>query len=693
MSAYIMTDEAGEEIMGKETMPESASGSDASLTWFEANQRYLAAALSALRVHLQSTLRRSADASDCEPSAHAKDALLDPAVWTFSQPPALEQLCSAFELSVFERGVLLLAAGAEMDARLAELYASLDSRSLPTLNLALTVLPEAHWSALSPSRALRRWQLIDLLPADTLIASAFRPNERILHFLAGVSGIDERLNHLVRPVPPPDVLPISYADLASQVAAVWTDASRHSAASSMAPQLPLIELCGTEPDANRAISAGAAAALNLRLYALSARSLPQNSSAETDLFLRLLEREAVLSGTALLLESEDLPTADTPSATLALLLESLHAPLILSSRQPHPTLTRPRTVFFTSRPTRAEQAELWRTSLQSPHAEANETLLDTLVAQFNLAPIAIRSAAQRANRAAHHIEALHSLTPALWEACRIEARPRLEGLAQRIEATATWNDLVLPDKECEHLRHISLHVRQRTRVYEGWGFADRSSRGLGISALFAGPSGTGKTTAAEVLANELRLDLFRIDLSQVISKYIGETEKNLSRVFDAAEQGAAILLFDEADALFGKRTDVKDSHDRYANCEVSYLLQRMEAYRGLAILTTNRKSSLDQAFLRRLRFVVEFPFPEATQRAEIWRRIFPPRTPVHGLNIEHLARLRISGGSIHNIAMGAAFLAADAGQPVRMEHLLAAARTEFAKLETPLNAAEVAGWI
>jgi hypothetical protein len=695
MSAHIMNDETSEEnIMGGETMSDSASGANGSLTWFEANQRYLAAALSALRVHLQATLRR-ADDSACEPATQAEDALLDPGAWTFSQPPALEQLCSAFELSAFERGVLLLAAGAEMDSRLAELYASLgpNPRFLPTLNLALTTLPEAHWSALSPSRALRRWQLIDILPSDTLIASAFRPNERILHFLAGVSGIDERLHHLVRPVSPPDALPLSYADLASQVAAVWTDASRHSAASSMAPQLPLIELCGAEPDANRAIATGAAAALNLRLYALSPRNLPQTSSAETDLLLRLWEREAVLSGTALLLESEDLPTADTTSATLALLLESLRAPLILSSRQPHPTLSRPRVVFYTSRPTRAEQAELWRTSLQSPHDEANETLVDTLVAQFNLAPVAIRSAAQRASGTAHHTASLHSLTPVLWEACRIEARPRLEGLAQRIEATATWNDLVLPDKEREHLRQISLHVRQRTRVYEGWGFADRSSRGLGISALFAGPSGTGKTTAAEVLAHELRLDLFRIDLSQVISKYIGETEKNLSRVFDTAEQGAAVLLFDEADALFGKRTDVKDSHDRYANCEVSYLLQRMEAYRGLAILTTNRKSSLDQAFLRRLRFVVEFPFPEAAQRAEIWRRIFPPRTPVHGLNIERLARLRVSGGNIHNIAMGAAFLAADAGQPVRMEHLLAAARTEFAKLETPLNDAEVAGWI
>jgi SpoVK/Ycf46/Vps4 family AAA+-type ATPase len=210
----------------------------------------------------------------------------------------------------------------------------------------------------------------------------------------------------------------------------------------------------------------------------------------------------------------------------------------------------------------------------------------------------------------------------LWEACRTQ-RGQADDLAQRIDPTAGWDDLVLPDLQRRILRDIAVHVRQRAKVYDEWGFASKGARGLGLSALFAGASGTGKTMAAEVLANELRLDLYRIDLSQVVSKYIGETEKNLRRVFEAAESGGAILLFDEADALFGKRTEVKDSHDRYANIEISYLLQRMETYRGLAILTTNMKSVLDTAFLRRIRFVVQFPFPDTAQRAEIWRRIFP----------------------------------------------------------------------
>jgi SpoVK/Ycf46/Vps4 family AAA+-type ATPase len=211
------------------------------------------------------------------------------------------------------------------------------------------------------------------------------------------------------------------------------------------------------------------------------------------------------------------------------------------------------------------------------------------------------------------------------------------------------------------------------------------SRGLGISALFAGESGTGKTMAAEVIANHLRLGLYRIDLSAVVSKYIGETEKNLRRVFDAAEDGGAILFFDEADALFGKRSEVKDSHDRYANIEINYLLQRMEAYRGLAILSTNMKSALDPAFLRRLLFIVNFPFPGVAERKAIWQKVFPPRTPTLGLDFDRLARLNLTGGHIHNIALNAAFLAAQAGAPVSMLMVLEAARAELRKLDRPIN--------
>jgi ATP-dependent 26S proteasome regulatory subunit len=272
------------------------------------------------------------------------------------------------------------------------------------------------------------------------------------------------------------------------------------------------------------------------------------------------------------------------------------------------------------------------------------------------------------------------------------SRVAVGDLAQRIEPLATWDDIVLPPHQLQTLREVGLHVRYADRVYREWGMARKSSRGLGISALFAGPSGTGKTMAAEVLANDLGLDLYRVDLSTVVSKYVGETEKNLRRVFDAAEDAAVILLFDEADALFGKRSEVRDSHDRYANIEVSYLLQRMESYAGLAILTTNLRQSLDPAFLRRLRFVVQFPFPDASPRAEIWRRIFPDLLPRYELDVHRLSQLNVAGGNIRNIALNAAFLAASNGGAVTMAHLLQASRGEYAKLEKPLSESEIRGW-
>jgi len=231
-------------------------------------------------------------------------------------------------------------------------------------------------------------------------------------------------------------------------------------------------------------------------------------------------------------------------------------------------------------------------------------------------------------------------------------------------------------------------MRQRDVVNEQWGFAAKHERGLGLTALFAGSSGTGKTMAAEILAADLDLDLYKIDLASVVSKYIGETEKNLRAIFTAAEESGAILLFDEADALFGKRSEVRDSHDRYANLEISYLLQQMESYRGVAILTTNMQHALDPAFLRRIRFIVQFPFPDAAARARIWHRIFPAATPVANLDFDRLGQLNVTGGTIRNIAMHSAFLAADDSMRVEARHIVAAARTEYAKMEKPLTAAE-----
>jgi hypothetical protein len=397
----------------------------------------------------------------------------------------------------------------------------------------------------------------------------------------------------------------------------------------------------------------------------------------------------LLSGSALLVDCDDLDLTEMTRSVLPF-IEAFQGLAIITTREPITLKRRPSVRLDVQKPTAVEQRRLWAKNLSS-RAHLLNGSLEAIVSQFHLGPQKIFEVCATVTEE-QDIDASRARS-AVWKACRVQSRSRLNGLAQRIESANGWEDLVLPDPQLQILRQIAAQVRNRFTVYESWGFAEKGNRGLGMSALFAGPSGTGKTLAAEVLANDLQLDLYRIDLSSVVSKYIGETEKNLRRVFDAAEDSGAILLFDEADALFGKRSEVRDSHDRYANVEISYLLQRMEAYRGLAILTTNMKSALDSAFQRRLRFVVHFPFPGQEHRQEIWRKIFPLATPVKGLDYVKLARLHVAGGHIRNIAVNAAFLAAEASEPVGMAHLLQAAHGEAAKGEQPLSDAETRGWV
>jgi AAA+ superfamily predicted ATPase len=433
----------------------------------------------------------------------------------------------------------------------------------------------------------------------------------------------------------------------------------------------------------RGIVAAACEASGRELYAIGERAIP-SGPGDLDLFARLWEREMRLAGAAVVVDVDDHAPDHRP---LCDWLDRLRGPIAVTSRdQVH--LGKRRTIALeVPKPTTDEQHGAWLTALNG--AGSDESVdIRALVSQFSFNLSDIRSAVVHANS-----EEQAPLGAALWRTCRKASRDGLEDLAQRIDAHATFDDLVLPDAQKNILADIVTHVRNRGTVHGEWGFRASGAHGLGISALFAGASGTGKTMAAEVLANVLDVDLFRIDLSSVVSKYIGETEKNLRRIFDAAETGGVILLFDEADALFGKRSEVKDSHDRYANIEVSYLLQRMESYRGLAILTTNLRNALDAAFLRRIRFIVQFPFPDLVQRAEIWRRAFPSQTPTLGLDVDRLAQLSLAGGSIRNLALNAAFFAADSKEPVRMAHVLRAAHAEYAKLEKPLTDAEVAGWV
>jgi len=627
--------------------------------WIEANRQALNAEFAWLRRLLERIARDDGNGEEeVEPAPAAT--------------PTLNFLCTQFGLSEFERHVVLLCAGVELEPYLAHLCASAqtDPRcDYPSFGLALAVLPGAHWSALSPQAPLRHWHLVDLGDTHHLTSARLMLDERILHFLLGVGALDTRLAALARPLVTDIPLSSMQQREAERLERVWTQADS---------EVPVLALQGDDHAAARAVAMRTCEACGLRPLILRADELP-HAAVERNLLARLLTRECMLGGTALVIE------AAADDAGVGHLLDQLAGPIILLGPSP---ATRHRCITRTiAKPRSAERRELWRAAL--PEHALDEGELAQLAAHFEFSAADIQTAATTA-----HMEAAphESTNKTVWRACRRYARGPLDHAAHRLAPHAAWDDLVLPPGQLAILHDIAHQVRHRATVYEQWGYAAKGARGLGISALFAGESGTGKTLAAEVIAADLGIDLYRIDLAAVVSKYIGETEKNLERLFSAAEASGAVLLFDEADALFGKRSEVKDSHDRYANVELAYLLQRMESYRGLSILTTNAKSLLDTAFLRRIRFIVQFPFPDAAQRAEIWRRVFPAELPMEAIPIDRLARLHVAGGHIRNIALNAAFLAADEGGPLRMTHLARAARIEYAKLERPLGEAEIGGW-
>lgn len=649
--------------------------------WEEVNQRYLVASLADVRTALEQHASKQGLTLEPHPTTQKPSPEeLD----QFTAPPALQRLIQSFGLSRFETSVLLLCAGVELDASFAALVARLQKLApqyQPTFSLAMEMLPEAHWSAISPAGRLRRWRLIEVLiqPGVPTVNSPLRIDERVLHFLAGIQYIDDRIEPTVEAVASEELVS-SHQELAQQIADTFEHALRTS------DRLPIIQLCGPDEASKSAIASAASRHLGLRTFSANAEKLP-TQAAELEAFARLWEREAILTSGCLLMITDRADRSDQRAVLeVSHLLEHLAGPVFLSSRDRWRPLRRPVLTFDVGKPSSSEQAEAWNRLLDVAGVKANG-FVERLTSQFNLSLSDIEQSVRRATASEAQGQDLSSR---LWDASRSQARPRLEDLAHRIKTRACWHDLVLPEAEKSLLRQIASHVAHRGIVYQEWGFADACSRGLGISALFSGGSGTGKTMAAEVLANELALDLYRIDLSCVVSKYIGETEKNLRRVFDAAEDGGAILFFDEADALFGKRSEVKDSHDRYANIEINFLLQKMESYSGLSVLATNMKSALDAAFLRRLRFVINFPFPDPPSRAAIWENIFPKATPTDRLDVSSLARLDIAGGNIRNIALNAAFLAAQANEPVRMAHIWTAARTEYAKMERP--AAELQFW-
>ena len=603
-------------------------------------------------------------------------------------PSALDQVCRCFNLSSFERRALVLCAAPELDGRFADVLEVVQGsrdRAYPTFGLCLAAFPDAHWSALGPGAPLRHWRLVELGPGP-LTAAPLRVDEWAFHVLTGTGGLDQRLAPLVVPLDDPGPLLATNERAAVSLAAAWRPEGTRM----------LVALRGSDREQLRLTFAGACARLGWLGCRMCGADVPLGAPERAEL-VRLWEREVALRPAALLVECVDAGEAG-PGSAVERFVDRLSVPVAIALGDVGVTTGRALMTIEPASLTGAEQRALWAEALAGDGAFASlNGALDRVVSQFDLDAGAIRLAAHWAI----NDEARNGATgpregdawDRLWEACRHSARGGLEDLAQRLETTATFDDLILPAAQLEMLRNVLAHVRYRSRVYSDWQMAGPSRRGLGVSVLFAGASGTGKTLAAEVLANALALDLYRIDLSQVVSKYIGETEKNLRRIFEAATGSGAVLLFDEADALFGKRSEVRDSHDRYANVEISYLLQAMEAYRGLAVLTTNMRSALDSAFLRRLRFVITFPFPGPAERARIWQRAFPPATPTLGLDLTRLAQLAVAGGNIRMIALHAAFTAAEAGVPVGMAEVLQAAVAEYAKLERPLTDTEIVGWL
>ena len=412
-----------------------------------------------------------------------------------------------------------------------------------------------------------------------------------------------------------------------------------------------------------------------------------------ELVMKLAERECILTNALMCWEDADiylLPQTNSEvehRAFVQAISQSLVPTILLTAKawEPaHELGERPFLRLELPEPTYAERRAMWISCLGDSVTELSDADLVSLTGRFRLTTGQIRDAVARAQTLAWVRDPAYGhITPAdIDMACRNQAQHRLGALARKLNPRYSWDDIVLPRLQLSTLKMICTTIRQRPVVYGDWGFDKKLSLGKGLIALFAGPSGTGKTMAAEIIANDLGQDVYKIDLSSVVSKYIGETEKNLEKIFSEAQDTDAILFFDEADALFGKRSEVKDAHDRYANIETAYLLQRTEEYNGLVILASNIKKNMDEAFVRRLHFMVDFPFPEEPERVEIWRRTFPleaPRDP--DIDLEFLARkFKITGGNIRNIILAAAFIAADDRKPIAMRHLVRGASYEFQKM-------------
>ncbi len=603
----------------------------------------------------------------------------------------LEQLASAFDLDQFDLDALLICLAPTLDLRYEPLYGYLQddvTRKRPSVNLILDLFCEpgldrlqmlTRFAADAPlikhellERTTERGSIKPSLLSQTLVV-----DEAVVSWLLGKYQPHADL----RPFAILEAPQVSGKDELLAAQALFEDADT---------ERPIIAMYGPDQAGQMAAARLRAARMDRPLLTID---LAAARKAELPLLriIRLALRDARLTGAALQLtgwdECFDRQAGDAPPADMLQALCEHPGPIVMSSCAAWQfkgiDRARPLRWIEFPVPSYAQRLELWKHFVcdTSPDGRVEELDVTGVAGQFRLTSGQIRDAVSTARDSAVQRGAPLQVSD-LFAAARAHSNPRLASLAHKIEPHFRWEDIVLPVDRVRQLLEICNHVKYRAVVYDEWGFDRKLALGKGLNVLFAGSSGTGKTMAAEIMAHELGLDLYKIDLSTVVSKYIGETEKNLSRIFAEAETSNAILFFDEADALFGKRSEVRDAHDRYANIEISYLLQRMEEHQGIVILATNLRKNMDDAFVRRMHFTVEFPFPSEADRRRIWEKIWPAETPRSpALDLDFAARrFELAGGNIRNIAVAAAFLAASDGRVVDMKHLIHATKREYQKI-------------
>jgi hypothetical protein len=623
-----------------------------------------------------------------------------------SDASPLKEIIESFQLSAFDADLILLAAAPELDLRYERLFAYLQddvTRKRPTVELALNLLCSTaeqkldRRGHLEPSGLLLRHGLLQVIadPSQTappFLAHYLKLDNQVLRFLLGQTTLDGQLMeccHRIEPARSWDDLATS-SELKTVLSALISQHETDGQALHLYFQ-------GVRGAGKRDAAEAMAGSVGTQLLAADLRRIADAPDFEQR--VNGLLREARLQRSLPYLSGMDGFNTESRSKQREILLERLASHpgiVILAGTQPWIPGSGyvPVTVAF-SMPEFETRRVLWQTELNACGLRLEDRDLDSMAGRFCLTGVQIKEAVAVALnssrlRRASSLQAAVALLPSIEELCaaaRAATGQNLAKLARKINPRHGWQDIVLPADQLAHLREICFQAEYRHVVYDTWGFDRKLSLGKGLNVLFYGPPGTGKTMSAEVVAHELGLDLYRIDLSQIISKYIGETEKNLDQIFTSAENSNAILFFDEADALFGKRSEVRDSHDRYANIEISYLLQKMEEYQGVSILATNLRQNLDEAFVRRLQAMVEFPFPDEDYRRRIWQLAFPQEAPLDDdVEFELLAReVRLAGGNIKNMALAAAFFAAAEGGTIRMRHLVQAARREHQKLGRSWN--------